>query len=61
MNSTRRCMIAGLLALTPLWITWLVLSFLFGLLAQFDKPLVLGMARAVQGSAPSLSQVLLNP
>ena len=61
MNSTRRYMIGGMLALTPLWITRLVLSFMFDLLARYDKPLVLGMARAVRAPAPSLSQVLLNP
>lgn len=44
MIKTRRYILAGLLAIIPLWITWLVLRFLFQLLIKAGAPAIQWMA-----------------
>ncbi len=44
MIKTRRYILAGLLAIIPLWITWLVLRFLFQLLVKAGAPAIQWMA-----------------
>ena len=40
MMKTRRYILAGLLTIIPLWITWLVLRFLFNLLTRAGGPAI---------------------
>jgi uncharacterized membrane protein len=54
----RRYLIAGILVLTPLWVTWLVLNFLFTQLSGFGTPWVQAFTRSVQNTVPSLAQFL---
>jgi uncharacterized membrane protein len=44
MIKTRRYILAGLLAIIPLWITWLVLRFLFQLLVKAGAPAIQWLA-----------------
>lgn len=44
MSKTKRFILAGLLTVIPLWITWLVLRFLFQLLAKAGEPAISWMA-----------------
>ena len=46
----RRYLIAGVLVITPLWVTWLVLSFIFGLLSRMGRPWIEGMKGVFQDS-----------
>lgn len=57
----RRYLIAGVLALLPLWVTWLVFNFLFAHLARFGRPWVQAAARMLQGISPPLAESLLHP
>jgi uncharacterized membrane protein len=57
----QRNMLAGLLALIPLWVTWVALAFLVTLLANAGRPFVRGVARAVQEVAPGAAEVLRHP
>ena len=42
--NTQRFILAGLLTIIPLWVTWLVLRFLFNLLAQAGSPAIQWLA-----------------
>lgn len=39
--------LAGILTVIPLWVTWLVFSFLFGLLSQWGRPVALALSDKV--------------
>lgn len=58
---TRNNLLAGLLVVIPLWITWLVFEFLFTQLAAIGTPWVRVTARALAKSAPAVSQWMLQP
>jgi len=58
----RRYIIAGLFAVIPLWITWLVLQFLFGILASVGTPAVKWLAnRCEQEELVALAEILKSP
>jgi len=57
----QRNLITGVLTLTPLWVTWIALDFLLGLLAGFGRPWVQGVAHVVDAVLPGLARVLLHP
>ena len=56
----QRYILTGLLAVIPLWITWLVFKFVFNLLSQFGAPLIgaifNGLSYAFPGAAAWLGQ-----
>jgi uncharacterized membrane protein len=56
-----RYILIGFFTLAPLWVTWLVLDFLFSLLAKAGAPFLRGLARALQPVSKSLADWLLNP
>ncbi len=56
----KRYMLTGLLTILPLWVTWLVFSFVFGLLAGLGTPLVSAMINAVGLVAPRLAHWLAS-
>ena len=56
-----RYIVIGFFTLAPLWVTWLVLDFAFGLLAKAGAPLLRGVALAVRPSSDVLADWLLNP
>jgi uncharacterized membrane protein len=57
----QRYLLAGLLALAPLWVTWLVFNFLLAQLSRAGRPWVQGVARGVEPVLPGLAQALLHP
>jgi uncharacterized membrane protein len=57
----RRYLIAGVLTLLPLWITWLVFDFLFTHLSRFGRPWVHAAARMLQGLMPAVAEALVQP
>jgi len=62
MTKLRRYILAGLLTIIPLWITWLVLRFLFQLLAQAGEPSIRWIAAKLPDSLQALieSQLFTN-
>ena len=58
---TRNNLLAGILVVIPLWITWLVFEFLFKQLASVGTPWVRMAARALSQSSPTLSEWMLQP
>jgi uncharacterized membrane protein len=57
----RQYIVTGLLVVLPLWVTWLVMDFLFGLISSAGGPWVRTFARISAGVAPGFTQWLLNP
>ncbi len=47
MRKIQRWFLTGLLTLLPLWLAWLVVSFLFGLLSDLSRPWVEPLLRAL--------------
>lgn len=58
---TRNNLLAGILVVIPLWITWLVFEFLFKQLASVGTPWVRMAARALSQSWPTMSEWMLQP
>ncbi len=60
--TTRRYLIAGIFTLIPLWITWLVLRFLFNLLTAVGRPAIQWIAdRCEERGYAGLEAVLKSP
>ncbi|MFO7592716.1 MAG: DUF502 domain-containing protein [Pseudomonadota bacterium] len=57
----RGYLFTGILALIPIWITWLVFSFLFNQLSKFGRPWVRGLSRGMEQTWPNLAEWLLTP
>mgnify|MGYP003381853077 CR=1 FL=1 len=57
-NTLKRYFITGLISIIPLWITWLVLSFLFNMLSGIGTPVVKGLARLVGPRFPEIARML---
>lgn len=60
-SRVQRYLLAGVLTAIPLWITWIVLSFLFRQLSTLGGPWVNALAATVAKTSPRLSEVLLHP
>lgn len=56
-----RYLLIGFFTVAPLWVTWLVLDFLFSLLAKTGAPLLRGLARGVRPFSEILADWLLLP
>lgn len=54
-------MIAGLLAIMPIAVTYWIIDFLVGVLVYFGAPFVRAAARIIHPYMPVVSDVLLNP
>lgn len=57
----KRYLITGLLTFVPLWLTWLVFKFVFGLLSEVSEPLVATMIRLLGSSWPTTREFLGQP
>lgn len=57
----QRYLFAGVLTVVPLWITWIVLSFLFRQLSALGGPWVNAVAATVVNTSPRLYEVLVHP
>lgn len=56
----RRYLIAGVLTLIPLWVTWLVFRFVFNQLSSLGMPWVRMLSSMIREDAPLLGQLLLE-
>lgn len=54
-------LLAGILTVIPLWITWWVFQFILSQLSRFGTPGVRALARLVQPVAPGVAELLLQP
>lgn len=57
----RGYLLAGILVMIPIWITWLVFSFLFNQLSRFGRPWVRALSRGLEQTSPTLAEWLLQP
>lgn len=60
-NHTQRNLLAGVITVIPIWITWLVFDFILEKLRQVGTPLVQAVSRGVQSVAPALAEWMLTP
>jgi len=59
-NPIVRRLIAGLIAVAPIVVTWVILSFLFQQLSHFGSPLIRGLSNAIRPGFPALADVIRN-
>ena len=57
-NFLRRYFLTGLVAIIPLWITWLVLSFLFKTLSEIGTPVFRALAERFGPEYPLIVEIL---
>ena len=60
-RSMQRIFVAGLITVIPLWITWLVISFLFNTLSELGKPVIVWLARLLEPNFPNAGKIVANP
>jgi len=56
-----RYIFIGFFTVAPLWVTWLVADFVFGLLARTGSPVLRGVALGVRSFSDTVADWLLNP
>ncbi len=57
----QRYLLAGVLTVIPVWITWVVFKFVLTQLSQIGTPWVKVLASGLRSSAPTASEFLLHP
>lgn len=57
----KRYLITGLLTFVPLWLTWMVFKFVFGLLSEVSAPLVAGFVSVLGSTWPTTGKLLGQP
>ncbi|MEO7012758.1 MAG: DUF502 domain-containing protein [Dokdonella sp.] len=57
----KRYLITGLLTFVPLWLTWMVFKFVFGLLSEVSAPLVAAFVSALGSTWPATGKLLGQP
>ena len=57
----KRNLIAGVLTIIPLWVTWLVFDFLVQQLTSLGQPWSRGISNAIQNNYPTLAQWFEQP
>jgi uncharacterized membrane protein len=57
----QRYLIAGVLVLIPLWVTWVVFGFVLAQLSWLGRPWVYALAGAIERYAPTIAEMLLEP
>lgn len=59
-NPIMRRLLAGLFAVAPIVVTWIILSFLFQQLSYFGRPLVRGLSNTIRPTAPVVADFISN-
>ena len=57
----QRYLLAGVLTLIPLWVTWIVFEFIFRQLSRLGMPWVRALARALEANYPDLARWMVAP
>jgi len=57
----QRYLLAGVLALIPLWVTWIVFEFLLRQLSRVGRPWVQAFARVFEHVAPGVAEFFAHP
>ena len=57
----RRNIIAGLFTFIPIWVTWLILNVLFGLLSDLGEPAAQALAAIARPYSGEVAQWLISP
>ena len=57
----QRLFLTGLLTLLPLWLTWIVVKFLFVLLGDLSKPLIEPSLHGIAARSPQALGWLVDP
>ncbi len=57
----RKYLIAGIIAVIPIWVTWLLVEFLFRLLSSRGAPIVDRLAARIQPGLPEVAAWLEDP
>ncbi len=57
----QRYLLAGVLTVIPVWITWIVFKFVLSQLSNIGMPWVRVLASGLRARAPSVSEFLLQP
>jgi len=60
-SSVKKYLLAGLLTIVPIWVTWLVIRFLLNLLRSAVGPVVAWLFRSLKPRLPWLADWLANP
>ena len=60
-SSARGYILAGVLMVIPIWITWFMVQFVLKLLIETGAPIVTLAARALRPFLPGLSELLMEP
>jgi uncharacterized membrane protein len=59
-NPIMRRLLAGLIAVAPIVVTWVILSFLFQQLSYFGRPLIRGLSGAIRPNYPAIADFIGN-
>lgn len=59
--SLRKYIVAGLVTAIPVWITWLLISFIFGLITDAGLPVVGWLVSILKPIHPTIAGILVNP
>src|SRR5688572_11406242 len=59
--SLQRLFLTGLLTLLPLWLTWVVVKFVFVLLSDVGRPLTVPVMQRLAASFPQALAWLMQP
>lgn len=51
----KRYLVAGIIAIIPIWVTWMLLEFLFRLLSSRGEPIVNELARSIRPLSPEVA------
>lgn len=57
----QRYILAGILTVIPLWVTWLVFTLIIKQLSGIGTPWVMALSRVLERYAPRLAEMLLQP
>ncbi len=59
--SVRKHVLLGLLTVIPIWVTWLIVSFVFGLLIGIGRPAAAWLSSLIQPHSPAVASWLVEP
>ena len=60
-SHVRQYIIAGILTVIPIWVTWAVFSLLLGMLSQWGDPVANALAKNVGDFSPAVGAWLQDP